>query len=146
MYSAASRPYGANPDGSSDVYCYSCRVFISKSFDKVNRALCELCRRVESGEPITEELLRAYKFAKAHREDVSMLIVEDAPPPSLTAKKFSFRVTMGDMLAAVGLKLPAPPESPSVRLAKEKRRPRLLGSIDLGSMDKVDSNLKADKK
>lgn len=147
----------ANNDGSINIYCYICQEFIGRTFLKVNRALCEICRRVEAGESLTEEAIRAYKLSKADKVDVSMLVLNE---PDLTAygfKKFSLRAMAGDALSAVGRFLlnenaqtkEQTAALPSVKVARQKRRPRLFSNISLqeeqqniGDMNSVDKGLK----
>lgn len=156
LFSTSSRRQNApNADGSVNVYCYQCSQYIGPVFVRINRALCEMCRRVENGEPITEEMIQAYRAAKADKVDVSMLLVPQEPDmKALTGnKKFSLRSMGGNIVSALGrfvMGQKATPQElgklPSVQVAKGKRRPRLFQNVDIGSMEEVDKTLSKDKK
>lgn len=143
MFGASSRQIQRqNRDGTNNVYCYACGDFISITMERVQRALCELCRRVENGEILTESAIRAYKLAKADRVDVSYL---NLPEPSTVAvglkKKFSFASIAGEVTRALGLfalagKGTQSKDVPqSAQVAKAKRRPRLFSKDSIGTPD-----------
>lgn len=152
--SSSTQRNRTNADGSVSVYCYSCGDYIGPVFVRINRALCEMCRRVENGEPITEEMLQTYRAAKANRVDVSMLLVPQEPDlKAAGVKKFSLRSMGGTIVSALGrfvMGQKATPQElsklPSVQTAKAKRRPRLFANVDIGSMEEVDKGLSKDKK
>ncbi len=157
LFSSSSRQaQRSNSDGSQNVYCYSCQEYIGKTYLRITRALCEMCRRVENGEPITFEMIQAYKAAKAEKVDVSMILIPEEDLKAVGGKKFSLRSMGGDIVTALGQFLggqKATPEElsklPSVQTAKEKRRKRLFSNIDLksmGSIEDVDKALSKDKK
>lgn len=148
MFDASSRGgQRVNPDGSRNIYCYQCNDFICKSLPMqgISKALCELCRRILAGEPLTEEMIRAYKTDKADKVDVSLLVLEDENPKALGIQKFSLSNMAGTLLKALAPK--AAPSKPlkSVRVAQESRRKRLFSEVDLGSMEDIDKNLKKDR-
>lgn len=158
LFSSSSRQMKrVNADGSVDVYCYACGQYIGPVFVRINRALCEMCRRVENGEPITEEMIQAYRAAKADKVDVSMLLIPPEPDlKALGGKKFSLRSMGGNIVSALGrfvMGQKATPQElsklPSVQTAKTKRRPRLFANVDLnselGSMEDIDKSLSKDK-
>lgn len=147
----------ANNDGSTNIYCYQCQEFIGRTFLKVNRALCELCRRVENGEILTDQAIREYKLSKADKVDVSLLVLEEPDLAAFGFKKFSLRSMAGDAMSALGRFLlnegPQTKEQtaalPSVKVARQKRRPRLFSNISLdeepqgiGDMKSIDKALK----
>lgn len=73
-----------------------------------------------------------------------MVLVPDTTPKAFS-KKFSFRSMAGDLLEAVGFLQKKKEEAPvSPKLVKQKRRPRLFDSVDLGSIESVDQKLKGD--
>lgn len=132
-----------NPDGSSNVYCMSCGEFISKTYERTNRATCELCRRVLAGEVLTEEAIRAYQIGKQDKANVTLLDLSDKIPAQ--ARKFSLRsLGSGFLRAYKAVKAPPPTEEtvPSMKTARSKRRGRLFESVTLGSMEEVDEKLK----
>lgn len=144
MFGASSRPKQTqNRDGTNNVYCYQCGEFIAITYVSIQKAQCEMCRRVEAGEEITDEMVRAYKLAKGDRVDVTYL---NLPEPDLRAvglkKKFSFATMAGEVMAALGnFKLSGkdkqPEETPvqSAQIAKQKRRSRLFSNVKLGDKD-----------
>lgn len=135
-----------NPDGSSNVFCMSCGEFISKTYERTNRATCELCRRVLNGEVLTEEAIRAYQVGKQDKANVSLLDLSDKVPAQ--AKKFSLRSMTGDFLKAFKFVKPDPPSEatvPSMKVSKTKRRGRLFENVELGTMTEIDEKLKASK-
>lgn len=145
MFGASSRQISRNNrDGSNSVYCFSCGEFISVTFERIQRAQCELCRRIENGEDISEEMIRQYKLAKADRVDNIGAL--NLPEPSTAAvglkKKFSFASIAGEVTRALGnFKLAGkdkqPVEAtPSAQVAKAKRRPRLFSDGSLGKLGK----------
>lgn len=157
VFGASSlRRTGLNSDGSYNVYCYSCRDFIGKSMERIDRALCFICSRAEEGKPLDEESLRAYKLSKAQRVDVSALAVpEETDLSSILKKKrksFSLLDIAGDMLRAIGRfrstesATKEPSTLPSVQLAKSKRRGRLFDGVSLGSMEEVDKQASKDER
>ncbi len=128
-----------NPDGSYNVYCWSCGSYIARVFERATRAKCALCDLAERGIPITEDALRAYKLSKAEREDVTALTLpDDSALVAMGIKKnFSLTDIAGDIFKAVGKFAaseksgPPPSELQSVKLAKSKRRPRLFSGVSL---------------
>jgi hypothetical protein len=143
MYSSSSRMgnRGLNYDGSHDVRCFQCGENLGKTFAQIGRALCELCRRVENGEELTEEAIRDYKISKAGKQDVSMLLVPNEPKAT-GLKAFSLRSLGGDILTALGIKKKEEPPQKSTVIAKGKRRPRLFEGVQLGSMVDLDGELR----
>lgn len=145
MFSASSRHNNRiNQDGTYNVMCWSCNEFIARSPIRVERALCEICRRVENGEPLSEEAIRQYKMAKMDKiQDVSMVVLPDVQPKAL--KTFSLRSLGGIIAEAVGIKQSDKPVLKSAEVAKRKRRPRLFseGQLEtLGSIEELDKKLK----
>jgi hypothetical protein len=147
MFSSSSRDRRLNnPDGSWNVYCMVCQEFISKTFERTNRATCELCRRVQDGEALTDEAIKAYQLGKLDRANVTLLDLSDQVPAQ--AKKFSLRSMTGDFLRAFkSVKAEPPTEQtvPSMKVSKTKRRGRLFENVEIGSMLEVDEKLKASK-
>ena len=145
VYSGSSRNSPLyNPDGSVNVSCYVCGEFIAKTYQRATRAMCELCRRVETGEPLTDDVIRAYKMAKRDRVDVALCELPDVPPKT-PIKKFTLRSMGGDILRALGVKRPVV-TTRSQEIAKEKRKGRLFEGIDLGSMEQIDKLSKPKEK
>ena len=135
-----------NPDGSSNVFCLVCGEFISKTYERTNRATCELCRRVLDGEILTEEAIKAYQIGKQDKANVTLLDLSDQIPAQ--AKKFSLRSMGSGFLKAYKAIRPDPPNEstvPSMKVSKTKRRGRLFENVDLGSMTDLDEQLKASK-
>lgn len=130
-----------NPDGSTNVYCYQCFRFIATTFLRVNRALCEMCRRVEAGEPVSLEAMKEYEASKLGRADVSLLRLDEPK----TGAKFTLRSMGGEILQALKQALPQKPKPKSKEISDEKRRGRLFEQVDLGAMEKVDKQLKEAK-
>jgi hypothetical protein len=140
LFSGSSRQRNQrNADGSQNVYCYLCNEFICVTFSNFQRALCELCRRIEEGEILTPEAVQQYKLSKGDKTDVSMLLLPVNEP---TAKKFTLRSLTGEILQAVGLKKPEAKKLKSVEVAEQKKRGRLFSQVDLGSMDTLDTELR----
>ena len=138
MYSSSSQSGKRfNYDGSARVYCSTCGEFIGNTHFKFQRAICEMCRRVEAGEPVTEQAIRDYKSSKLGQSDVSLLLLP-ANEPKL--KKFSLASLTGDLMVAVGLKKKEKPVDSTVsrQVSKSKRRGPILEKIDLGSMEELD--------
>lgn len=147
MFSSSSnRGRIINGDGTRNVYCLQCGAFICSTTLAIGKAICELCQRSMNGEPLTEEAIRQYEAQKMGRADVSLVVVPTYPEE---AKKFSLRMMASDLLNALGLPKEDKKKSlGSVKVAKEKRRGRLLENINLeslGSMQEVDAALKKDK-
>lgn len=90
-------------------------------------------------------MIRAYKLGKQGEANVSMVLVPDTTPKAFS-KKFSFRSMAGDLFEAIGFKAKTKEEAPvSPKLVKQKKRPRLFDSVDLGSIDEVEKKLKDQK-
>lgn len=114
-----------------------CGQFIARTYMRIGSALCEMCRRVENGEPITEDLIKSYEIGKLGRENVSMLVLKDETPKALG--KFSLRSMGGDIMHVLGLKkIPKDKDLKSAEIAKSKRRGRLFQNVQLG--EKEDTN------
>lgn len=156
IFSSSSRGgVRQNQDGSRNVHCYQCGEFIATSFLNISRALCEICRRVENGEPLNDDMIRNYRLAKASRVDVSVLTLPEEDPlraHGIPRKRFSLASMAGELVRAIGkfkiTTVPKIQENPdktkaSVAVAKSKRRGRLFENVDLiGSMEEVDKKLK----
>lgn len=135
MFSSSSRQADRlNADGSRNVFCYQCNEFIAVTHLQMGRALCELCRRIEAGEEVTEAAVTQYLLAKAPKIDVSMLLLPEEP----RGKKFSLRSLGGVVMEAIGLAKPEKQAVPSAKLAKEKKRTRLFQNVDLGSIEEFE--------
>lgn len=135
-----------NPDGSSNVYCDTCSEFIAKTYERTNRATCELCRRVLSGEILTEEAIRAYQLAKQDKANVSLLDLSDKIPAE--AKKFTLRSMTGEFVRAfksIVAPKPTAATSQSMKVSNTKRRGRLFEGLEIGSMSDIDEQLKKSK-
>ncbi len=135
-----------NPDGSSNVFCFTCGEFIARTYERIYRAQCEICRRVLEGEVLTEEAIRAYQIGKQDKANVSLLDLKEHVPAQ--AKRFSLRSLTGDFLKAfkfVKPDLPTEETVPSMKVSKSKRRGRLFEHVEIGSMTEVDEALKASK-
>jgi hypothetical protein len=133
----------SNPDGTNNVFCWSCSEFISKTYERTNRALCELCRRVLNGEVLSEEAIKAYNLGKLDRANVTLLDLTIEVPAE--AKKFSFRSMTGEFIRAFKSITAPPPNEvtvPSMKVSKGKRRGRLFDNVTLGSMEEIDEKLK----
>lgn len=106
-----------------------------------NRAMCEMCRRIENGEPITTEALQQYEAQKLGRgNNTSLLVMAETP----VAKEFSIKSLTGEFLKAIGLKnAKKRPDAPvSQAVAKTKRRGRLFDNPQFGSMTQLDEELR----
>ena len=112
---------------------------------RIHRALCALCERSERGEIVSPEAIRDYKMSKAGKVDVSYLVVPDNTPKALGIKKFSLQSLGGQILRAVGLPQGVEAVKESVKISREKKRPRLFSNVDLGSMSEIDEALKKGK-
>jgi hypothetical protein len=166
MFSGSSRrQLQQNDDGSSNVFCFSCGQYISRTFERANRALCVLCQAVTDGKELTEDAIQQYKLSKGPgRFDVNILNIPDAPIQLTGQHKkkrgFSLGSIMGDVLSAIGhfaasegtgTEVPKS-QLPSATIARQKRRPRLFsnisiadtpGSTSLGtSMEELDKDSK----
>jgi hypothetical protein len=134
VFSSSSRQVDrVNPDGTLNVYCWMCGEFITATTLRMNRALCELCRRTEAGETIPADVLRDYKLSKGKHVNVSMLLLPEET--SATRKKFSFRSMMGEVLEALGVKQPEKVPEASKVIARQKKRGRLFENVDIGTVD-----------
>lgn len=154
MFAGSSRQMNrSNPDGSYNVYCYSCGEYISRTFVRAQRALCALCAAAEAGQELTLGAIQMYKAAKAEKIDaVSALAMPEPDLRAVGVKKWSLGSVAGEVLNALGNfalnRRPQPPaknedgRETSAQLAKAKRRPRLFSGVLLGSMQDVDKSLK----
>ena len=142
-----------NQNGSFNVFCYQCGDFICETYIRMgNRAQCELCRRIANGEHITEDAIRQYKLLKAGKQDVSLLVVPDELPRAV-GQKFSLRSLAGEVMNAIGLKIPktdtASKAEKSTQVAKQKRRPRIFQNVDLqsdlGNIEALDKKIGENK-
>lgn len=133
MYSASSagRRVG-NRDGTFNIYCRDCTQFIATTHQRVGSAQCEMCRRVEAGEPITEELIKHYEAGRLGHSDVSLLVLADPTPKEL--RKFSLGSLAGNFFRALGFQKPVEEVAASTVIAKTKRRGRLFDSVELGKV------------
>jgi len=145
MFSGSSqRQSQQNPDGSTNVFCYSCGQYISRTFERANRALCALCQAVVDGKELTDEVIQQYNLSKGPgRFDVNILNIPDTPIHLDGQRKkkrgFSLGYVMGDVLSAIGrftssegtgIEVPVS-QLPSATIARQKRRPRLFSNISL---------------
>jgi len=121
-----------------NVFCFNCGEFIGATFLPFNRAMCELCRRIELGEIVDENAVRQYMLSKREKVDVSLLTLPASDP---TMRPFSLRSMIGEVLEAVGLKKAPKKKLESVKLSEQKKRGRLFETVTLGSMEEVDKEL-----
>lgn len=144
MFEGSSRGRSkVNWDGSTEVYCFQCGEFIANTFQRVTSSMCEMCRRVQNGEVITEQALKEYQMQKMGKSNVSMLNLQDNIPEP--AKKFTLRSMTGEFVRAFKSVIKAPQTektNPSIAVANSKRRGRLFDKIDFGSIENVDEKLK----
>lgn len=141
FFSSSSRSaQRINPDGSWNVFCWQCNEYIGRTFVRMQRAVCEMCRRTEAGEVLTEQAIKDYKLSKLAKVDVSMLLLPQEEKPT----KFSFRSLTGEVLSAIGIKKKEKPvdATKSKAVSKSKYRGPLFQNVDLGSMDQIDQKLK----
>lgn len=141
MFSGSSAPRRiGNADGTTNVYCFTCGEFICQTFMGFTSAQCEMCRRTENGEKITNEAVREYEQLKMQHSNVSLLVL----PEEQKGPRFTLGSMVSNVLTAVGFKKQTNQTQvmPSARLAKEKKRGRLFESVDLGSITDVDQQLK----
>lgn len=141
FYSGSSRPNSISGDGSRMVFCYMCHAFIGRTFESIQRALCEMCRRVENGEPITEAAIREYELGKLGNANVSLLeLTDNIPEP---AKKFTLRSMTGEFMSALNFLMRKKPDAVKAKaVARSKRRPPLFSAVQLGNMQEIDEKLK----
>ncbi len=144
FHSSSRAKRHTNPDGAIDVHCWNCGCYIGRTYERITSAQCELCRRVELGEPMTEDMVRQYKSAKIGHEDVTMLLLPVETPHGL-GKKFSVRSMAGNVMQALGIKQPPPEPTISQHVAKSKQRKRLFESVQLGSVESLDQELNKNK-
>lgn len=147
MFGASSRSINRpNADGSSNVYCSNCRDYIGASQQRITRALCAICLASEESKPIPEDALLSYRISKGLKSDVSALNIPDtSPTKTLKRKIFSFGSLAGEVFAALG-RFAASEKTvtqqevnsalTSVKIARDKRRPRLFSNVSLGQEDK----------
>lgn len=143
--SSSSTGRQSNSDGTWNVYCYVCHEYIGASMMRIHRAMCAMCEKAERGETVPPEAIRDYKMSKAGKVDVSYLVVPDNTPKAIGIRKFSLQSLGGQILKAAGLPEVVEKIKESVRVSREKKRPRLFGQIDLGKMTDVDEALKKGK-
>lgn len=154
-----------NSDGSRNIYCWQCGEFIAKTFFNIQTALCEICRRVENSEPLTDDSIRMYKGSKMDRVDVSYLAVPESPSAleAVGIKRKSILMGVSSMVAhAMGSfqsgdagKAARTEAKKSKEIARSKQRGRLFANVSindeptpepkLGSMLDVDAALNPTK-
>ena len=144
MYSGSSRNDNRpNPDGTVNSYCTTCGEFVSRTTVRM-RVQCELCRRAETGEPLTPEMIELYRQSKEPvSSSIRMLVLPDVPGKE--EKKFRFSSMAGTLLEAVGIKRKKAKELPSQKASKAQRRGRIFEGVELGNISQVDDKLKGDK-
>lgn len=124
-----------NVDGTHNVYCTVCSEFITSTFQPIRTAICELCQRVQNGQPLTEDAILQYKMSKGIKQDVTLLVVPPPEPQIKGQRKFNIHAMVGGFLQALGFRdLEDNSEQAKVSkpLANSKRRPRLFSNITLG--------------
>jgi hypothetical protein len=132
-----------NSDGSTNVFCYSCGQFIARTFHRVNRSLCVVCKKIEDGEMVPEEALRQYDESKLGKANVSLLSLSVELPANV--KKFTFSSMTGEFMRAFSFKKKEKPDAPkSKATARGRRRAPLFSNLQLGSMNDIDEKLRGD--
>lgn len=145
LFSSASRKRHNN-DGTWNIYCYSCGRFIAITTIQIGKTQCELCRREEAGEEMTEEMVRAYNAGKLDRSEISYLDIPLEPEP-IKALGSKMRTMGAGIIQAVGLaKKPAVSGEKSKAVAQERQRGRVFDNPDaLGSLEELDNALNRSK-
>ncbi len=130
VYAASSvGPKGLNQDGSRNVYCWKCQQFICRTNSNFSRAICELCRRAEEGEPITEEMITNYDLGKAGMVDLTNVSIreEQRMEPN---KRRSLKSMGNGLLQAIGVKLKTKRIPKSKQTSQGKRLKPLFSDED----------------
>ena len=135
----------SNRDGTYNVYCSDCGRFVAMTTIQLGKMQCELCRRTEAGEVLTEDMVRKYEAGKLDRSEISYLAI----PEEATIKAVGSKMrTMGaGILAAVGLPKKKAVEADKSRAAAAAvSRKRVFESPDaLGSLEQIDAALNKGK-
>jgi hypothetical protein len=113
-----------------------------------NVAVCALCERVLSGQPLTAEAIADYRKGKDAAESITL--VDMSQYNSKPDGTFKLRTMGGNIMRALGLAKPKQPELESVKVAKSKRKPRIFadnqpGEQGLGSITELDAELQRQK-
>ena len=124
-----------------------------------NRALCELCRRVQNGETLTAEAIEQYKLGKMSLNgSISFVNMSQFQAQKKAEKgdKFTLRSLGGRIMHAIGLAPEPVAELESTKIAKQKRRLRIFsqgqldqvvssGTTSLGTMTGIDAEIRKKK-
>lgn len=141
--SSSSPPRRGNADGTVNIHCFECGTFICKTYANFTRAICEMCRRVANGEALSMEAVAEYEQLKEGQANVSLLVLPEVPK----GRAFTLSSMVGTVMQAIGFKKLTNQASntESAKLARSKKRGRLLESVDLGSMTDIDAKLNVSK-
>ena len=148
MYQASSTRR-RDVDGMITVRCRECGDFICRTYVRMNNvAVCALCERVLSGQPLTAEAIADYRKGKDAAESITL--VDMSQYNSKPDGTFKLRTMGGNIMRALGLAKPKQPELESVKVAKSKRKPRIFadnqpGEQGLGSITELDAELQRQK-
>lgn len=95
---------------------------------QLGKVVCELCRRVENGEPLTPEAIRQYRESKMGVMGVTMINV---PPPEDRGPQINPVRSMGNgFMRALGFDKTSAPTQAEI-VVQEKQRGRLFEEVDL---------------
>ena len=131
VYSASSQgPKGLNQDGSRNVYCWKCLQFICRTNQSFSRAICEICRRSEAGELITEQLLTDYDLGKSGQTYVTNIVIREEIKQE-PRKDRSLKSMGNGLLQAIGIKLKIKKPAQSVQTSKGKRLKPLFSETEM---------------
>ncbi len=146
IFSSFSRPT-RDRDGSWMVYCVTCKEPICRTTIQLGKVQCELCRRVENGEILTEDAIKTYRLSK---QGVMGMTMMNLTPPEQNKEADNLRGQGSGFLKAIG-RLMGRDLSEAEVVVQEKHRGRLFDQVDLenlgddttslGSMESIEEQL-----
>jgi len=124
MFSSFSK--GRDREGAWVIYCVTCKDPICKTTIPMGKMQCEICRRIDNGEQVTDEMVRQYRLSKQSVMGVTMVNVSEGSSDLLDQLR-----SMGNgFLKALG-RITGKEMTEAEVVVQEKKRGRLFDSVDL---------------